>query len=144
VILMRTKLLVAGTLALLVAAGTASTTPLACIENCVIPTHAEAYAYPVFEVKSGASVAWTSLDGSHVNLDGGLLGTADPCMFVSYGTYEDSPFVRFDIDDGALKATMGTQTRTCGNAQALPDGSFALAYYCLLHGAMRGALVVSP
>jgi plastocyanin len=103
------------------------------------------YTAPVFELKSGSSLTWVSTDIGHISVDGApLVASASPCVRDSVPGNLASQPARFDIRGGMLTATLGATTLTCGNAQALPDGSFELPYYCALHANMRGLLLVSP
>lgn len=95
-------------------------------------------------IASGTAVVWRASDTMHITEDGGAPGTPDPCFLVFHAPGEDSEAVRFDIVDGRLVATSGGVATDCGNAAAMPDGSHALPFYCVLHPPMRGALVVTP
>lgn len=145
------RLLPLALLALLaLAAAPASSTPAACAGDCEIRSHSYVTVPPVFEVRSGAELRWTSLDSTHVNLDGSGAGDVSRyCFRVTFDPREPSPAVRFDLDGARLTATTapgtrGESTRECAAPAFLPDGSAVLTYYCLLHPVMRGSLVVSP
>lgn len=146
---MRTGFVAALLLALLALVPAGSTTPLACADPCVVQSHSAAAVPVVVQVPSGGSVVWTSLDTSHVNVDGVGVGDEDACFRATFNPASPSKPVRFDIADGALKATTtltATQqvVRECALAEAMPDGSFLVEYYCALHPQMRAALLVVP
>ncbi len=123
-------------------AGSAAT-PAACADDCEIPSHSFGYVPPLFEVASGASVVWTSLDTIHVTADGAAGGDAGTCFFVDHHTTFDSIPVRFDFDGSTLTATADGRTSECGGVDVLPSGAALLQYFCVLHPNMRGALLVS-
>lgn len=120
----------------------ASATPLACASACTIQASSSGYVAPTFEIRVGAPLVWHSTDIAHVQQQGVAGGLG--CLGVVVHGNEDSPAVTFSISSGQLFATVGTSTSVCTSAVALPDGSFALPYYCAIHPAMRGSLVVSP
>lgn len=127
-----------------VAALPAQSTPAACAADCTIMGHSYGYVAPVMEIRSGASVVWTSLDTAHTNAEGAPLSAVPTCFLAGFYPVRPADPVRFDIVGDELRATVGATTKTCTDARPLPDGSFLLAYHCLQHPLqMRGALVVS-
>jgi plastocyanin len=113
--------------------------PLACTGTCVVAGSSLGFTPPVVQLKSGASIEWTSSDTGHVNADG--LSGGGSCIRVSYGPGSPSTPVQLDIVAGGVVNGGGTP---CATAAQLPDGSFVLPYYCVIHPVMRGVIVVSP
>lgn len=126
--------------ALLLSAGAVPATPLACADPCEIAASDMGYVPPLAETASGTTLRWSTPDHTHAQVD---TGRADACLgsVASPGAPGTATFV---IRDGALFATSELgQELPCGNAVALPGGSFALPYRCALHPTMQGTLVVS-
>lgn len=142
---MRAVLLAAPLLALLALASTGVTTPAACADPCVVQSSSAAYLPALVEVAAGSAVTWKSIDTTHISVDGLGVGDEDACFRASANV---PTLVRFDIVGGVLHATQtsGAQsvTKPCATAEALPDGSFVVQYYCALHPQMRATLVVTP
>lgn len=124
---------------LLVAAALAPVASALCAPACDVattPIALPAYAPPATVVLSGSTVTWTTLDDPHT-----ATSKADMCMNAFYS--EGSPgSATLSIVGGKLLATVGTTTKTCTSATALPDGSLVLAYTCLYHPNMKAELVV--
>lgn len=123
--------------------------PATCSDPCSIVATAEAYKLPANVITSGTSVVFSSGDISHVTTDGAPVGAQASCFQLSQIPGTPSPALTFTITGGSLVASYvdengRTQTATCLNAIALPDGGFALPFYCKLHANMRGLLVVEP
>lgn len=116
--------------------------PLRCTDPCLVDTSYAGYRPPVVEIASGGSVVWVSNGGGgHIQADFGASGGI--CFVTDVGNGSPSQPATFDIVDAALVATTTELgTLACENAQAPPDGSFALPYYCTLHPQMRGAIIV--
>jgi hypothetical protein len=127
----------------------AAPAPLLCDAECTIQASAAGYVLPVVVVTSGAVVTWASTDSTHVNRDGlppaGPVGTC--IQSDSFHPLTGTVSEKLEIVDGVLYATkQGEPIPTpiaCTGATKLPDGSFLLHYYCVLHPTMRGALVVT-
>lgn len=134
--------------ALLVPTSQSAAPPITCPDACTIGATSEGYLPPVVVVTEGALVSWEAIDGTpHANTDAGL--SVDPCMFVDIPGGEVSEPIAFEILDGELRVRddLGPNetTTACANAVALPNGGFAISYFCVLHPQlMRGALVVQP
>ncbi len=139
---MKPILLAIAAFAAALAAPLVASTPAPCSSGCTVMANSFAYVPPVFELASGASVRWDSLDTSHVNADG-LPFDEGLCVFEFFSVGSPSRAVRFDATASGLVATdedgLGT---SCANARAVPGG-YALPYWCVLHPIMRGALIVS-
>jgi hypothetical protein len=139
---MKTVLAVAPAIALALV-GIAAATPLACASSCVIDAATTGYTTAVFDVQQGVPLVWHSTDIGHVQQEG-VTGNSGCLGVPSFGGRDSAPVV-FTIASGHLLASVnGAAADACVNAQALPDGSFALPYFCEIHSTMRGALVVSP
>ena len=123
----------------------AGATPLACADPCIIQASNAGYRLPITEVRSGTWVKWESVDTAHPTSD-----STDPntrCFLESAGSPLGTNFVRFDIVDGVVHATTAPETASertarCAGAVALPDGSFALAYRCMIHAYLAGGIRV--
>ena len=135
-------------LALLLVVPVAAPLPATCADPCGISARTEAYVPPAAVIASGARVVFSSADIGHFTSDGGLVGAKDTCFGVAQSPGNPSPPVTFTIAGGALHASYtdatGAHDAVCASATALPDGSFALPYYCKIHTNMRAVLVVSP
>lgn len=123
----------------LAALAPAHATPLACADPCVVSANGVGYLPPVVELASGSSIAWISTDVTHVNAEGTGIGGADTCFVATYGTTAPSAPVTFAATGSGLLA----DGEPCPTATALPTGGYAMAYYCVLHPLMRGALLVT-
>lgn len=135
------KSIIAILLGIMAIASVVPATPLACSQNCTIAGSSTAYNPPVLELASGSSVVWTSTDIGHINADGVLNG--DACFIAVYSTEDASSPTTFEIVGNTLEATVDGETLACNTASRLPDGSFVLPYYCVIHTPMRGALVIT-
>lgn len=123
--------------------------PATCADPCGLDASSAGFILPVAVITSGSNVTWNALDITHVNADGTGTSTTDTCFRVNYSPGTPTVPVTFTIVNASLQASYPTgvnQTHvaTCTEAIALPDGSFALTYYCKLHPEMRGVLVVEP
>lgn len=117
-------------------------TPVCAEDACRIEQNSLAYLPPVAFVPEGAAVTFGSLDTSHVTADG--ISPGGTCLFASSAPGNDPPPTAFTIEDaGLFGTTAGLGTVLCATAIALPNGDFALPYQCVLHGHMRGMLVVT-
>lgn len=122
-------------LTLLAGLATASTTVL-------IDAQSLGYSPIVATLASGDSVAWRSLDETHVTQDEAGIFGAEPCLIAVSQQEGTSDPIRLDIRDGALFSTIGNEEFPCGNAIDA-DTAFVLPYFCVLHPTMRGVLVVT-
>jgi len=121
----------------------AAATPLACTSSCVIDAATTGYSTAVFDVKAGTPLVWRSTDIGHIQQDG-VTGSGG-CLSVPVSGGADSAPVVLTLAGGQLLGSVDSApAEPCANAQALPDGSFALPYFCRIHATMRGTLVVSP
>ncbi len=122
--------------------------PATCANPCGLQGSALGFVTPVAIVTSGSTVSWTALDITHVNADGSGIQVTDTCFRVTYSNTAASTPVTLTIVGSELQATYDVggvpTTSTCATAKALPDGSFALPYYCKLHPEMHGLIVVEP
>jgi plastocyanin len=132
------------TRSLVVALAALGAVPLAsagCLPSCEVGSTAFGYAPMATVIESGDNVTWTSLD-----LDAHTATSAQFCL--NLGITAQAPGTAFfRIEGDALQATTNASGtwRTCREANALPDGSFALAYECLFHQPLQnGVLVVRP
>ena len=115
-----------------------------CEDECMMPSAGAGFVPPVNVVLSGATVSWSSLDTSHLNVDGTGLGSDAPiCFAVGYNPSAPSDGVTLVIDGALLKATVDGVTKVCQNGRG-GDQGFILPYYCTLHPTMHGTLVVVP
>lgn len=124
----------------------AAPAPGVCADACFIDGNSFAYLPPVMLVQSGASVTWRSADTAHVTDEGTGFGGGTGCFTVSHAPTADSESVAFvSTHDGLMAYTDGKAgPERCAHAVDLQDGRYALPYYCILHGTMRGVLVVVP
>lgn len=107
----------------------------------VIEAADSGYMLPVVAIASGDSVAWRSVDNTHVTQDTPARG-GDPCFLALSQEQATSGPVRFDLVDGVLLATHQGDTLACSSAVSTPGGA-TLAYHCLIHPLMRGAIAVT-
>lgn len=133
-------LLAAAAISVLAPAGA---TPAACADPCLITANGAGYLPPVVEIASGARAQWISTDVTHVNAEGTGVAADETCFVASYGTGAPSEPVTFRVTEAGLVAGADGREALCGTAVALPAGGYTLAYYCVLHPLMRGALVVT-
>jgi plastocyanin len=127
----------------LAAAPVSADDPGACADPCVINASNSHYDPPLVVIGNGASVVWHSTDNGHIQRETSTpAGSPGACFVVTSPGDADSPTVRFEIDGGAVKATVGSTTSTCQNAVAVAGTGFLVPYHCTLHGNMRGAIVV--
>lgn len=124
----------------------ANAAPPACDTSsvCVIEQNSFAYLSPVTLVPSGASIAFASLDTSHITTPGTGQGGGYGCFFEEAGAGETTDAIQLDVIDGALYATSDGRTAPCVDAVDLGGAGFALPYYCFIHPVPRGVLVVTP
>lgn len=94
------------------------------------------FASPLVVVTSGDVVTWTSIDAGHTATD-----RVRFCFHVIYDE-DGGGSATFSIVAGTLFAKVGTTTKACTSATALPDGSKLLPYECLYHPTMKGQLLV--
>jgi len=119
------------------------TADVPCSADCEVSGGAQGYLPPVLVMSNGADVHWVTNDGGpHAN----TAAFSDPCISpdqVSFGPNGGSADVRMDIVGSELQSTINGSTVTCTGAVALPDGSFVLHYFCVLHPTqMKAALLV--
>jgi plastocyanin len=126
----------------LAAAPLAVALPGACAEPCIIESDSLGYRPPVVTIASGTSVVWTTLDVTHVSVDGLNAGDADLCFAAIAQEGEPSLPVRFDLAAGQLVATTGEESLVCENA-VIRASAATVPYFCDLHPTMRGVLVVT-
>ncbi|HUR70197.1 MAG TPA: hypothetical protein VM370_13215 [Candidatus Thermoplasmatota archaeon] len=110
-----------------------------CVPACEVDASENGYATPITVLPSGQSVAWTSTDITHINSDVRLGG--DLCFTTIAAGGETSAFVRFDLVDGALFATVDGETLPCATPLVTPAAA-VIPYHCELHPTMIGVLVV--
>lgn len=115
--------------------------PTTCASDCAVAASSLGYLIPANVIASGTSITWSSSDIGHITRDL-TTGGANACFEVLSTPGSPSQPVRFDVLDGALKATVDGVTTTCTTAVGV-DGTFAVTFFCTIHPTMRGALVVS-
>lgn len=122
-------------------AAPARATPLACTGDCSVVAYEAGYLSPVTEITSGSSLVFTSIDSSHPT--GEAFPTTDACFGVPANNVEAPIPVRFDHTGTGVEATVEGTTVPCSSAEALPDGSYAVAFRCRIHPWMFGSAVVT-
>jgi hypothetical protein len=132
-------------LSLLASAQAIALVPATCSGTCTTTAQSPAFSAPVASITSGSTMAWISADTVHQVADG--LGGSS-CLDLPVPALASSALIRFVIErDGLhgqrLDASGNVAQDLVCNASRLPNGSFALAYRCLIHPEMRGTLVVS-
>ncbi|HET6405578.1 MAG TPA: hypothetical protein VFH78_13115 [Candidatus Thermoplasmatota archaeon] len=114
-----------------------------CIPSCEVPSHLTLGFIPIVTVvERGSTVTWTAMDMGHTATSYADLAVC----FDTHYTRSSPGQAWFTISDGKLFAISewndGALTE-CGNALALPDGSFSVDYTCVYHpSTMNGTLLI--